>query len=217
MSRLNQAERRAQLSCDALDRLSSPILLLDGNARIHYLNAAAHTVLASADGLQSRDQRLEAITPGETSTLHKLIHGATQVYRTRHASSGGCLTITRSDGRTPLQLVVAPLGRSRCATTWPGGDLAIVIVERPEASPPSLRAHLQARFGLTPAESSVALMTADGEGLKSVAERLGLSITTIRTHVHRVFAKTDTRRQAQLAQLLASHPTTMLKDTETRE
>jgi FixJ family two-component response regulator len=40
-------------------------------------------------------------------------------------------------------------------------------------------------------------------GLPKVARTLGISETTVKTHLHRVFAKTGTDRQADLVRLVA--------------
>jgi DNA-binding CsgD family transcriptional regulator len=43
---------------------------------------------------------------------------------------------------------------------------------------------------------------AAGEGLISVAESLGVLPSTARTHLHRVFEKTETKRQAELVKVV---------------
>ncbi|MCW2589380.1 MAG: hypothetical protein JWQ86_1807, partial [Mycobacterium sp.] len=57
-------------------------------------------------------------------------------------------------------------------------------------------------FGLTNAEDVVALRVVRGDGLKPISEDLALSTATIKTHLHHVFDKTDTHRQAELVRLL---------------
>ena len=40
-------------------------------------------------------------------------------------------------------------------------------------------------------------------GVPEVAEALGIAEATVKTHLHRLFAKTGTRRQADLVKLVA--------------
>jgi DNA-binding CsgD family transcriptional regulator len=40
-------------------------------------------------------------------------------------------------------------------------------------------------------------------GVPEAAEELGIAETTVKTHLHRVFAKTGTTRQADLVRLVA--------------
>jgi DNA-binding CsgD family transcriptional regulator len=48
----------------------------------------------------------------------------------------------------------------------------------------------------------VALRVTRGDGLKPISEDMALSIATIKTHMHHIFDKTDTHRQAELVRLL---------------
>lgn len=62
----------------------------------------------------------------------------------------------------------------------------------------------QAVFGLSDGQLKVARLIADGEGLKNVAEALGISINTARTHLARLYEKTGVSSQTALVRLLLS-------------
>jgi DNA-binding CsgD family transcriptional regulator len=62
---------------------------------------------------------------------------------------------------------------------------------------------LQRMFGLTMAETRLAIQMARGDVPADVARSRRLSRTTIRSQLASVFAKTQTRRQAELVTLLA--------------
>ena len=55
-----------------------------------------------------------------------------------------------------------------------------------------------------------------GEGIEpmQMAEQLSVSITTIRTHLQRLFDKTGTRRQAELVRLVLTHPARVVSDSD---
>jgi DNA-binding CsgD family transcriptional regulator len=59
-------------------------------------------------------------------------------------------------------------------------------------------------YGLTPAEARVALAASSGLTIPETAHQLGLSPNTVKTHLRKIFAKTGTSRQAELARLVAS-------------
>lgn len=59
-------------------------------------------------------------------------------------------------------------------------------------------------YGLTLAEARVALCAASGATIPEAAHRLNVSPNTIKTHLRRIFAKTGTSRQSELARLMAS-------------
>src|SRR5262245_5458779 len=61
---------------------------------------------------------------------------------------------------------------------------------------------LQRVFDLTNAEVRLAQGVARGDSLEEVAARLGIKISTARTQLASIFAKTQTRRQAKLVALL---------------
>jgi DNA-binding CsgD family transcriptional regulator len=91
---------------------------------------------------------------------------------------------------TPLRAAspYSPIGAT------PAPDLA--------ALPGVLR--LRAEFGLTKAEARLALRVAEGSSLASAAKAFNVKLTTIRSQLQQVFAKTGTSRQTELVALLLS-------------
>ena len=67
-------------------------------------------------------------------------------------------------------------------------------------SPPETIARL---YKLTPCELRVLLAVVQVGGVPEVAEALGIGEATVKTHLQRLFAKTDTSRQAELVKLVA--------------
>lgn len=63
--------------------------------------------------------------------------------------------------------------------------------------------HLQELFDLTAAEAKLAQLIACGDSVEEVAQRLCIKMTTARTQLAAVFAKTETRRQAKLVAVLS--------------
>jgi DNA-binding CsgD family transcriptional regulator len=63
---------------------------------------------------------------------------------------------------------------------------------------------LRAEFRLTKAEARLALRLAEGSSLASAAEDFNVKLTTIRSQLQQVFAKTGTSRQPELVALLLS-------------
>ena len=49
------------------------------------------------------------------------------------------------------------------------------------------------------------LATVRHEGAADVAAALGIGEATVRTHLHRIFAKTETKRQADIVKLVAGY------------
>ena len=59
-----------------------------------------------------------------------------------------------------------------------------------------------ARFGLTTTQARLALLLAEGATIQQCAEAMGIKVSTARTHLKSVFAKTAVKRQAELAILI---------------
>jgi DNA-binding NarL/FixJ family response regulator len=76
----------------------------------------------------------------------------------------------------------------------------MIIDPEQELEPP--KALLRRLFGFTNGEADVALLMLRGSGLKPIAADLALSMATVKTHLHHIFNKTDTHRQAELVRLL---------------
>jgi DNA-binding CsgD family transcriptional regulator len=69
---------------------------------------------------------------------------------------------------------------------------------------------LRSHFRLTPREATIAKLLCLGYAPSGLAERLSLSMNTVRTHLKSIFSKTQTHRQADLVRLLL---TTVFADT----
>ena len=60
-------------------------------------------------------------------------------------------------------------------------------------------------YKLTPAEMRVLMTIIQIGGVPEVAPVLGISETTVKTHLQRIFAKTGTSRQADLVKIVAGY------------
>ena len=58
-------------------------------------------------------------------------------------------------------------------------------------------------YGLTIAERNVLEHVASSHSPQETADRLGVSVNTVKTHLQKIFAKTNTARQADLVRLIA--------------
>ena len=102
--------------------------------------------------------------------------------------------------------MVAPLAAEAGDTfgTSPAKAAATIFITDPTAQatlPPA--AQIAARFGLTATEAEVARLAAMGRGMPFVAEAMGVSINTARTHLKAVYEKSGVNHQAGLARLMA--------------
>ena len=99
-------------------------------------------------------------------------------------------------------MTVAPLGVELAVYERP---LAMILVADPDARTPSER-DLAAFFGLSPAESRLAVALLAGKKLGEVAIDFGVQITTLRTQLGSILRKTGVTRQVDLIRLLSNIP-----------
>jgi DNA-binding CsgD family transcriptional regulator len=198
--RLASLEADCATSIEVLNRLHHGVLLVDAAARIHFANRAAEQILTAREGLRGDRDGLRAATPSATAALCKLIAGCAGGGKERDGS-GGSIALPRPSGRTPLSGLVIPL-RMNAGWLTVGRSAAIIFVCDPERRQTMRTNDLQMQFGLTQSEAGFVVEILRGQGLKASADRLGISVTTARTHLTHVFAKTETRRQAELARFV---------------
>ena len=65
-------------------------------------------------------------------------------------------------------------------------------------------------YKLTPMELRVMLAIVEVGGVPEVAEALGIAETTVKTHLGRIYKKTDSERQADLVKLVAGFSNPLL-------
>lgn len=186
-------------SAEMLDRLPHAVLLVDARAGIMFANQAAERMLEAGCGLSLDRDGLKAETPNATRLMRQTIADCA-MSANEIGSAGGRLRLARPR-RAPLTMLVIP---HRTRTTWIDvlRPAAILFVTDPEQTVAVHSERLSQDFGLTRAEAQLAAEISKGDGLQAAAHRLGVSLTTVRTHLAHVFDKTGTRRQAELVRLI---------------
>ena len=82
---------------------------------------------------------------------------------------------------------------------------AAVFVRKTSLEVPSAMESMSKLYGLTPAELRVLAAVSEFGGISAVSDVVGVSEATVKTHLQRVFAKTNTNRQTELIKLVAAH------------
>lgn len=190
----------------ALEYLDRGALLVGVGSTIRTANGIAERIVAQGDGLILKDGQLSCTKSSETAALERLIG---RCARGIAVAGEGMVQVTRSEGRSPLLVQCLPFPSS---TWWPGftQQLAMIFVTDPDARMEQVMQRLRQRYGLTPAEASLAWEIVRSGGRKTAALQRGISVATARSQLTAIFDKTGVRRQAELVRLLldeqAEHP-----------
>jgi len=183
---------------EVLEHLSDGVIVLDRRSRLVFANASAREF--EQQGMLRLRGSFAACAAPHAQRLAALIRSATE------GGAGGSMTMPGSNGQylnvTVSSLRGADVGRFSDGSIKDAAVLVFIIdpAARGRVSP---RLMMEA-YGLTYAEARVAQASSSGKTVDETAVALGLSANTIKTHLRRVFAKTATTRQAELARLVAS-------------
>ena len=184
-----------------LDHGATGVIQLNRRGRIVAVSDRARDILNGEAGLVDRGGFLSALARADRKRLQGLL--ARALPPDGGPAMGGSMVVTVPPGRTRPVLHVAPV--------WPGGGgvvpwevAAVVLVVDPYGQIPVEAALVEAVLGLSPAESRVAALLAEGRTVREVAAATGRSENTIRWHVRQIFEKQGISRLGQLLQLVRS-------------
>lgn len=201
--RLGQASAVGQAGAAALDALRHGVYLVGVDGRVLWSNRAGEAIAAMDDGLCLDRAGLRASQSEQARKLAGVIGHA--VAGTNGVRRSGSLRIARPSGRIPLTLIALPIRRGS-DWTWLNAPAALVVVSDPESDSAPQAAQLSGFFGLTVAESELAVELLAGRTISEIAGQRGRSINTVRSQLARLMAKTDTNRQTDLMRVLLSLP-----------
>ena len=158
----------------------------------------AAALLRRCDGLYDDKRVLRAATAEENSRLQNLV--ARALPRLAEFGVSGSMMVSRPSLASRLALHVKPVAnreldyRSRNVT-------ALVLIVDPQSRTAVEPALVQSMLDLTPAESEVVSLLAQGRTLRQIAAMSGREYNTVRTHLHHVSVKLGVSRQFEIAQL----------------
>ena len=199
---LSWAVGRAALTgmINALELVRQPALALDRSGNVLDTNTLAAPFLIG--DLSVRNRRLFAQDRRAAALLDSLID------QLRATPDTATLTarpiVVQREARRPLVLSVLPInGAAR--TPFLGARVLLTLTDLDAESVADTAVIAQA-FGLSSAETRLALLVGSGTPPALAADELGIARETARSQLKSVFAKTGTHRQAELVALLARVP-----------
>jgi DNA-binding CsgD family transcriptional regulator len=171
-------------------------MLVAEGGRPHLANRAAMTILQKEDGLMLAPSGLVADRASDTRLLHRLLQEAIHSPESGEPKESP-FAVARQTANSSLIVRVVPGPGLDC---WQGPehrtallrlydrDLGLVVDERA----------LVTLYGLTRGEAALASRLIQGRSIEDAAADLFISTHTARTHLKRIFMKTDTHRQPEL-------------------
>jgi len=171
-------------------------MLVAESGCLQLANQTALAILQKKDGISLARTGLVADRASDTRLLHKLLQEAISSPQSGEPKESP-ITLERRSAHSSLIVRVVPGPGLEC---WRGAeqkmallklydqDLGLVVDERA----------LITLYGLTRSEAALATQLIQGNSLEDAAAALFISAHTARTHLKRIFMKTDTHRQPEL-------------------
>jgi DNA-binding CsgD family transcriptional regulator len=186
-----------------LDTLSVGVYLHDRQGRLVYMNHAATCQIKAGDVLRIANKRLSLASAEARDALDRAI--ATACSDSASQCPASIALPLQKNGTAGLIATVVALNRGQCRTlATPFVAACAVFVQDPRIAPLVPAEALAKLFSLTLAEVDVVLALADGQSLQGVADVLGITLSTVKWHLHKIFEKTGTSRQADLVRLIVA-------------
>ena len=190
---------------ELLENTRIGVIHLDRRGKIIEANGPARDLLRRGDGLSDRGGFLDAWLPADNSRLQELLAQALPRLGSQEQAAGGSMTVRRSLVPPRLALHLSPVHEGGLDFgTRPVAAMALLV---DPASRPRLDARLVAEaLGLSPAESQVAVMLAEGRTQRDIAAATGRREGTVKVLLRRAYKKLGISRQVDLVRLVLSLP-----------
>jgi DNA-binding CsgD family transcriptional regulator/PAS domain-containing protein len=199
---IDRKSAEAAAFADTLDGISAGMFLIDAGGRMVHANASGRAMLEERCVLRAACGKVTAIAAEADRELSRVV-----------ATAGGgdaavgvkgiAVPMAARDGERYVAHVLPLTSGERRRAGAGYAAVAALFVHKATLEAPSPPETIAKLYKLTPCELRVLLAVVRIGGVPEVAEALGIGEATVKTHLQRLFAKTDTSRQAELVKLVA--------------
>ncbi|MET4258163.1 DNA-binding CsgD family transcriptional regulator [Bradyrhizobium sp. S3.12.5] len=196
----DQSKTAQAVLTQTLDSVAAAVFLVGPNGRLVFTNEPARLILDRGGLLIERKGALTVTAPEAQRALREALFAAENGNTT--SDNGGSIPIVSAQGRWFVDVLPLTSGDRRRTGALHSAVAAVFVRKTSPASPPPLEA-LAKLYNLTASEIRVLDGVMKVSGVKALAEALGLTQATVKTHLHNVFRKTGTARQSELVKLIA--------------
>jgi DNA-binding CsgD family transcriptional regulator len=185
----------------ALERLQTPVILVDSASHILFANVVAQSLLEVGEMVKSVNR---CLVPRNAATAFALSDAVLR-------AGGGDADLGSRGIGIPLTVAgqpsavayVLPL-KNRDIRAVFNSAVAAVFIATSDAGVPPPQQVLATLYDLTPAEARVMAMMGAGVSTAFAAEQLNVTENTVKTHLARVYSKTGVTRQSEMVKLVGA-------------
>lgn len=180
--------------------LPNGLAVLSATCNILYANAAAEAVFQSNNAVKIVDGRLMMRNAELAAAFSAAVSASGKEFK---LSERGCGIPARGSNGARAVLYVLPLQYGKFREAFDSTAVAAVIIAKEGAQGTLPSSALRVLYDLTPAEIRVCELLLNGASASGIAEQIGVALSTVRTHLLRIFEKTATNGQADLIRRIA--------------
>jgi DNA-binding CsgD family transcriptional regulator len=179
-----------------LDELAHGMLVIGFEGRLLHANQAALREIGSARVLIVRDRELQAVEDADSKVLHLALAAAKLGKR-------NLITLGKPAASTALALTVLPLKPDSASAR---ATCAALVFARALLCDPLMLSSFSRKHCLTGAEEHVLGLLCQGHSAPDIAAQLKVAVSTVRSHVRSVCAKTSSNGVRELVNRVAVLP-----------
>jgi len=200
--------RSGRFLAELLSRLQVPLVLLDGQCRIHFANSIALQLLSRSGSLLKIEPRLTCACKEDDDGLTHAVSNLSiaPLGEARGPQARASVPVHSADGQRRLTVHLYPIGEPASLPVLGMKRIVMAVFHerdlRLDIDPVLITEH----YGLTPAEARVAAALARGQSPEQICLDAGVTINTVRSQLRSIFEKTGTSRQTELVSALSSLP-----------
>ncbi|WP_269630754.1 helix-turn-helix transcriptional regulator [Pelomonas sp. BJYL3] len=178
-----------------LEELDYGVLLVSGSGQLLYTNHAARRTLDARFPLQVQGGQLRTRLDTDNGPLFEALGKA--------ETEGRRCLLRLGEGSERTNVVVVPLNRNVEQAA------VLLVLERLQLCADLAAQWFALRYGLTPTETEVLKLLSEGARPNKVAEEQGVAISTVRTQIQSIRAKSGAQSIGELLRQLAVLPPLM--------
>jgi DNA-binding NarL/FixJ family response regulator len=197
-------DEKGAMLADAFDTLAAGVFLVDEHARIVFANAAGQALLGEATILHGAKGVL-TMTDTEAGRAFRDAIQAAAGGDAVMGAKGVAVPLSPQPDRRWLAHILPLTSGARQHAGIAYAAVAAVFVRKAALDTPSPMQTVARLYKLTPSELRVLGAIIEVGGVSAVADALGISEATVKTHLQHLFEKTGLRRQTDLVKLVAGH------------
>ena len=197
--RTMEVERQAGVGFAGLSTLAFAAVVCDANAVVEFANTAAERLAANGGSLKfaRKNDGTTLQLAAKTQELHGLI---------RSAARGGAGGAMRFDHAGEAFLILVTRLASQFNLTATFGGRAMIAIKGTGQDDRLSKARLSALFNFTATEAELAVALMSSKSVDEIAAERSVKISTLRTQLGSMFAKTGVVNQRDLVRLIGNIP-----------